>query len=300
MPETRMNEKPLFIEGDGCRIFAFLHAPECPAGERRGGIVFCNAMGLERVFSIRHLVEWARFLALKGYHVLRFDYRDQGDSDYDGSRGITIRHYLEDLDCAVGHLRSLGLECVAIFGLRMGALIALGYQRGSGEDRDLILWEPILVGKEYNDFLLLEGIAGGLINTEGKRKTRKELREELLGGEGIDINGFFFRKSLYESLDGLNFLDGDAEGRDGAIRSHRIVISQFGSKGEGLRKKYAKFRDRLAGSSDVRIEPIAFPPFWLRIKEYEVRPLSIFEKNLELLGRSADRDGNIRGSVERP
>jgi pimeloyl-ACP methyl ester carboxylesterase len=283
-----MNEKPFFIEGDGWRNFAFLHAPECPARESRGGIVFCYAMGLERVFSIRHLVEWARFLALKGYHVLRFDYRDQGDSDCDDPRGITIRHYLEDLDCAVGYLRSTGIECRAIFGLRMGALIALSYQKGCREDRDLILWEPILVGKEYNDFLLLEGIAGGLINTEGKRKTRKELREELLGGEGIDINGFFFRKSLYESLEGLNFLDGEAEGRNGAIRSPRIVISQFGVANEGVRKKYLKFRERFAGSSDVRIEAMAFPPFWLRIKEYEVRPLSIFERNLELLGRSAD------------
>ena len=73
-----MTENAYFLPLGGERLFAFLHLPGGPA---RGGIVLCAPLAEEKLWSHRVFVSFARELAARGFAVLRFDFRGEGDSD---------------------------------------------------------------------------------------------------------------------------------------------------------------------------------------------------------------------------
>lgn len=115
----------------------------------RRGVVFCSPFGQEYMRSHRAFRVLADALAMKGYHVLRFDYRGTGDSA--GSLDqFSPKDWLDDIDAAMDELRELAaIERVGLLGLRLGALLAYHVAlRRRGVDV-LALWDPVLSGESY-------------------------------------------------------------------------------------------------------------------------------------------------------
>ena len=79
---TQITDKPheeaFFFENQGERLFGILHTPADPS--KGDGIVFCDPYGEEKHFARRVLANFARRVCAEGFHVLRFDYRGNGDS----------------------------------------------------------------------------------------------------------------------------------------------------------------------------------------------------------------------------
>jgi uncharacterized protein len=95
----------------------------------------------------------AGLLARAGFHVLRFDWSGTGDSWGETTDG-TIERWTEDVTFAAHEARDAsGARSVSIVGMRLGAAITtLACARGVNAAR-LVLWEPVVRGREYIDEL---------------------------------------------------------------------------------------------------------------------------------------------------
>ena len=112
-------------------------------------IVLCYPHGQDYVFAFRAYRTLATRLARVGFHVLRFDYFGTGDSAGDMEQ-VSLQQWLADVVAAVGEVRdSLDHSSVSLVGLRLGAtLAAMAALKCENVDR-LVLWEPVIQGREY-------------------------------------------------------------------------------------------------------------------------------------------------------
>jgi exosortase A-associated hydrolase 2 len=146
--KARSQLVPFYFGGAGRRLFGCFHEP-LQRGAARRAVLICQPLGHEYVNSHRALRQLAVRLADAGIPVLRFDYYGCGDSSGEAEQG-SITRWLEDISTAVAELRTRsGVFEVCVVGLRMGAtLAALAGSRLECFER-LVLWEPVVSGKDH-------------------------------------------------------------------------------------------------------------------------------------------------------
>ena len=144
--------KPFFFGSPAKPLFG-VYNPPADGLPPRGAVVVCYPFGPEYLRSHRALRELAVQLAATGHHVLRFDYFGCGDSSGATEEG-NLDQWVDDIAQGVEELREAsGRSRVCVLGLRFGAtLAALGASLNPLIDR-LVLWDPILSGREYLDEL---------------------------------------------------------------------------------------------------------------------------------------------------
>lgn len=134
------------------QLFGSYHPPSL-TNDRRCGVLICNPTGHEYLrshWALRHL---ALQLSRRGYHVLRFDYSGTGDSAGETDTG-NVLHWIEDVETAFDELKNIaGIKKMHILGLRFGAFIALKTCSKLKKLSTLILWDPILSGSHYIEYL---------------------------------------------------------------------------------------------------------------------------------------------------
>lgn len=112
-------------------------------------VLVCYPLGHEymRVHRALHLL--AEMLARAGFHVLRFDYTATGDSAGETGSG-SLDQWTRDIRAAASELLDMSgahrLSCVA---LRLGACVAWNAVAAGLACRDLVLWDPVLRGREH-------------------------------------------------------------------------------------------------------------------------------------------------------
>ncbi len=154
MNNAQTNVTPIAFGAPNRRLFGIYHAPQTQATVSRPAVVLCNAFGQEAIRAHRFQRSLAERLARAGHAVLRFDYFGTGDSmgeDADGD----LDGWSGDLLMAHGELQHLsGAIRVVWVGMRLGATVALRATHVApiGLSR-LILWDPILDGTRYLEFL---------------------------------------------------------------------------------------------------------------------------------------------------
>ncbi len=117
---------------------------------KSSAVLLCNPFGEEASRSHRTFRVLATQLERAGYSALRFDYTGTGDSA-GSSEDVTVAGWLEDIEAAAARLQAAsGAARVSIVGLRFGAtLAALATLRGALRPRQLVLWDPIVLGRTY-------------------------------------------------------------------------------------------------------------------------------------------------------
>jgi uncharacterized protein len=132
------HEVPLAFACNGESLVGILHLPDRP---RRIGVVIVVGGPQYRVGSHRQFTLLARYLAERGYAVLRFDCRGMGDSggEFPGFEGISA-----DIAAAVDLLfrQTTGVEQVALWGLCDAASAALMYASGDRRVAGMALLNP--------------------------------------------------------------------------------------------------------------------------------------------------------------
>jgi alpha-beta hydrolase superfamily lysophospholipase len=140
--------RPFYFGRSEEPLFGILHPPEAGSG-RREAVVVCAPFGPEYVRTHRALRELSHRLAGQGLSVLRFDYYGTGDSGGGGEEG-TVEHWLEDISHALEEAKEMsGGGRLSIVGLRFGATLAALAGAGRSDIEKMVLWDPIVVGREY-------------------------------------------------------------------------------------------------------------------------------------------------------
>ncbi|MBQ5947400.1 hydrolase 2, exosortase A system-associated [Massilia sp. ST3] len=273
---TAPRAEPFFLKtsgGPGGPRFCLFHPPTGPA---RAALLYLHPFAEEMNKSRRMAALAARRLAAQGVGVLQLDLHGCGDSG--GEFGdARWDGWKDDVRAGLDWLRArLGVE-PGLWGLRLGALLALDYAAGAvAPPARLLLWQPTLGGAACLTQFLRLRLAGELLqdgpadgaDSAGKGKGGSEaLRARLRAGETLEIAGYELHPALALALDGV-----DA----GKLPAPRCPVDWFEVVAESGRAA-PPAAARVAGmwrdqGADLRQQAVAGPQFWTA-QEIEEAPL---------------------------
>lgn len=285
-PMTAPGEQPLFFGPSDARRFGVLHSPAPGAfGGAPWSVLVLAPLAHEHGFAHRMLVELARALARAGAHVFRFDYRGHGDSAGRFEQ-FTLDDLRADAELALEELEvRTGSPCRVIFGLRMGAPLAIELAAKRGASAPILaLWEPIAQGDKHLDEVLRVVMSKDVAHgAGGKPRTRAELRQTLVDGGEVLLEGHALNTAWYRSLMDLDLY------RSNIVPSSRTLILQLPtSKSGNVRKDLEQLKSHLASQgATVDLEVLSTPCLWWGplTREFDARnrPQPVFERTIAWL-----------------
>jgi alpha-beta hydrolase superfamily lysophospholipase len=143
-------KEPIYFGVPGRPLFGFHHSPREEERRRRVGVVLCAPIGTDHVRSEWIYRSLAERLAAVGFPCLRFDLSGTGDSSAQEPGADPVRTWLEDIDAAAKELRARsGASGIALFGIRLGATLALTYASTRADVDSLVLWSPCVSGDAF-------------------------------------------------------------------------------------------------------------------------------------------------------
>ncbi|HEX8874822.1 MAG TPA: hydrolase 2, exosortase A system-associated [Nitrosospira sp.] len=197
--------EPFYLKTETGRRFCLYHAPS--SGKACLGVFiyvhpFCDEMNKSR----RMAAMQARAFATAGFGVLQIDLFGCGDSEGEfGDARWTI--WKQDLACAWDWLEDRASSPISLWGLRLGALLALDFASDWGRPIDrIILWQPVIDGTSFlNQFLRLR-MANEMLGSaaDSKKPTgTNALRDRLANGETLEVAGYDLAPGLASAIDTL-------------------------------------------------------------------------------------------------
>ena len=195
-------ERCSYINCRNRNIFTVLHTPENKTNKK--GILFIHPYAEEKQRIDRIIVHFARILCTKGYSVMRFDFYGCGDSEGNFEE-LTFESQISDIQSISNiFIRDTGIEEISLFGVRLGASIALQYSEIDKNIANLILWSPIINGAGYAGTLFRNKIFASF--TENKKISKEQILDKLHSDGRVDIDGYYFTKNFYDFLYHLDVL----------------------------------------------------------------------------------------------
>lgn len=243
--------QPFYLRaGRGVRFCVYHPAP----GEARGAILYVPPFAEEMNKSRRMAALQSRLLRAQGYAVLQIDLYGTGDSDGE-LRDATWTVWKHDLAVAVCWLAARHAVPVFLWGLRLGALLALDFARESGSYAGYLLWQPVVSGEAHLTQFLRVSVAASAAGRAGPKSTR-ELRAALGRGVTVEVGGYEITPGLAAAIDALR-LD-ELAPRRGAVHWLEVVAPDAG-KPPGAQRIVDAWT--VAGMDLVSREVVG-EPFW--------------------------------------
>lgn len=204
LPETLPAES-FFLKASSGERFCLYHRPH-PDRECRGVLIYVHPFGDEMNKSRRMAAIQARAFSAMGLGVLQIDLFGCGDSSGEFA-DARWNIWSQDLILAKNWLENRVTAPISLWGLRLGALLALDFARNLENALDkIILWQPIISGESFlTQFLRLrlanEMISGG----EGTQKASgtHAMRSTLASGETLEVAGYELAPDLAAAIDAL-------------------------------------------------------------------------------------------------
>ena len=130
------------------QLFGMLH-PAQVAAARGHGVVLCYPWGQEYVNSLRGCRQLSTRMARAGFDVLRFDYFGCGDSAGVGEEA-DLSVWMRDVDTAIEEIKSRRrVSTISLVGVRLGGSLASLVAADRDDVVGLVLWEPVVKGRNY-------------------------------------------------------------------------------------------------------------------------------------------------------
>jgi alpha-beta hydrolase superfamily lysophospholipase len=190
--------RPLWFGARRQELFGQYHEPAAVSGEL--AVLLCNPFGYEAMCTHRAYLHLARALARRGLPVLRFDYHGCGDSSGDDRDPARLAAWRDSIHAAIDELKRLsGCAHVGLFGLRLGANLALDAASTRDDVTALALWAPFATGRTF----LREELAVHKLRALDPRFDRPDTRA---AGE-IEALGFAITAETLASIEGLRVAD---------------------------------------------------------------------------------------------
>lgn len=219
-------------------------------------MVYVHPFAEEMNKSRRMAALQARALAANGWDVLQIDLRGCGDSE-DEFAHADWPSWVADVEHALAWLHAQSGHAPALWALRQGALIASEVAAGMEPAPDLLLWQPVLDGRQaLQQFLRLRAARELMADNGAERSGTRSLREQLAREGALEIGGYVVSDPLARALEGASlrqppagarvaWLEVAAEGASGVSPAARSRIEAW--RGEGCA---------------VRSEAVGGPAFW--------------------------------------
>jgi exosortase A-associated hydrolase 2 len=247
--------EPFFLKNGAGQRFCLYHRP---AGPCRGAVLYVHPFAEELNRSRRMATLQARRLAAHGYGVLQIDLYGCGDSsgDFGDARWDVWK---QDLALASAWLRERLQQPVTLWGLRLGALLALDYAREARHPLGpMLLWQPVIDGSSYlTQFLRLRTMGAMLGDENTAHPGTQGLRAALQSGQTLEIAGYDLTSELALAIDDLTAPEVLAP----AVPVHWFEM--IGTLGQGpsaaTTRVAAAWRDR---GADLQVQAVPGPPFW--------------------------------------
>ncbi len=192
---------PFFLQAPGGARFCLYHAP---AQTPRAALVYLHPFAEELNKSRRAIACTAHALAASGVAVLQIDLGGCGDSAGEFA-DASWNGWLDDTEAACTWLAQRSGVTVGLWGLRLGATLALDYAASRSRVARLLLWQPVASGAAFlTQFLRLRLANAILQDGASTRGGTEALREDLRAGETLDIAGYELAPRLALALDALD------------------------------------------------------------------------------------------------
>ena len=249
--------QPFFL-GDGAeRRFCLFHAPA--GSECKGALLYVHPFGDEMNKARRMAALQARALAALGYGVLQLDLHGCGDSagDFADARW---EGWKADLAAGVAWLQQRLQLPVGLWGLRIGALLALDYARSAPQPpAQLLLWQPVLTGAGFLTQFLRMRMAKEMMNDDkGAGGGTAALRASLQAGAALEVGGYELAPALAVALDGL---DAAALAPAGCpVHWLEVVAAEDRPMPVAAARTAARWREQ---GVELHTAQVAGPPFWI-------------------------------------
>jgi exosortase A-associated hydrolase 2 len=136
-----------FFPGPAGNLFA-MYYPPAESDIDGGDVLYVHPFAGEMFASRNLIAALARQLAGAGLGVLTVDLYGCGDSsgDFSDARWEIWRG---DLAAAAGWLREQGRDRLSLWGLRLGALLAMDFAARSRQTYErIVLWQPVVTGRD--------------------------------------------------------------------------------------------------------------------------------------------------------
>jgi exosortase A-associated hydrolase 2 len=201
----------------------------------------------------------SRALAALGYGVLQIDLYGCGDSsgDFGDARWELWK---QDLAAGAAWLRRRLELPVVLWGLRLGALLALDYARTAPHPVGaMILWQPVLKGSSYLTQFLRLRTASAMLGDAAEKSGTADLRAMLEAGETIEIAGYDLAPELALAIDRLDPPAAMAPASGCPVHWFEALGPSAQDLPAGAARVIAEWRER-----GVAVQPHALqcPPFW--------------------------------------
>jgi len=250
-------ETPMFLASEGRRIFAVWHQPAADAGKVTDtAFVFCPPFAEEEKCCHRAFVDMARKLCSRGHPVLRIQYRGCGDSEGDFG-DFSCADWEQDINNALAFLRRQGRPRLGLLGLRLGASLAGRVAESTGDVQNLILWEPIVNGRQYMSLNLRRKLLRRMLtDKEGGESPPASQATMTDGRTGIDFEGYWISAEMQTQIGEIDLI-ADAKRFRGEVLLTQI--SSQSSPGKTIRS----LEDRYASAgASVAVEAVVEQPIW--------------------------------------
>jgi exosortase A-associated hydrolase 2 len=193
-----------FLDAMPGKRFALYHAPNA-ATPCRGAFIYVHPFGDEMNKSRRMAALQAKAFAASGYAVLQIDLFGCGDSS-GKFRDATWDIWKADLEAARTWLCNRVAVSVSLWGLRLGALLALDFARSTPGSIDrIVLWQPVMKGELFlTQFLRLRLASEMLAGDTAKNTGTHAMRKALKAGEVLEVAGYELCPGLAAAIDKLD------------------------------------------------------------------------------------------------
>jgi exosortase A-associated hydrolase 2 len=191
---------PFFLDSPQGRLFAVHHRPADGAPIR--GHVLCVPPFNEEMNRCRSMVALqAQAFARMGLGTLMIDLLGTGDStgNYVDARWNV---WLENIRVGVKWLSDQPGGFRGFLGIRLGAILAAEVLNSmNANDAALMLWQPIVDGKQHFTQFLRMRIAAQMERPHLPKETTNSMREHLAAGKSLEVSGYEIHPEFAAALD---------------------------------------------------------------------------------------------------
>ena len=141
--------KALFFGSLERKLYGVYHPP-LASTPLDAAVILCSPGVQEYVSAHWAFRKLAGLLARRGFHVLRFDWSGTGDSS-GATEEASLDLWVDDVQVAAQEALDMsGAATLSVVGRRLGAALAARACAKHGlQVRDLVLWDPVICGREY-------------------------------------------------------------------------------------------------------------------------------------------------------
>jgi uncharacterized protein len=170
----------------------------------KGTMLFVHPWAEELNKSRRAVAIGSRALARDGWAVLRIDLFGCGDSSGDFGNA-TWEMWIDDVTLAAQWLTNRFGTAPRLWGLRAGCLLIVDYIAKWGGERGLLLWQPVLSGRQHLTQFLRLRAANEMLGNGAERTGTQNLREQVAKGASVEVAGYRLTEGLAGGLERAEF-----------------------------------------------------------------------------------------------